>query len=146
MRHRTWMIIFGIFDCALFLSIILRNVLSGDVPFYSEYMEFSSAWRAFFDVGYLHHLYWIGIIPVILVYSTIITGFLLIKNRRAGVILSVIHAPFRLLLISLPSFGLISYIYSQFDISGLYVVFLIVYCLEIAKTYVLVKIYRSFRN
>lgn len=143
MNQGRWLFLFGVFDILTFVSVVLRDLINGGIPFHSQHIHFSASWQTFFQGTTWHSFDWLGIVPVILIASTLVTGVLLIQNKKSGIILSLAHAPFRLLFISIPSFGVISYVYYQWNLPAAYLIFAIVYGLEIVKTIILIKAYKT---
>lgn len=121
--------ILGIFDLAYFLALVVPSVYHGHIPILHELQEQISAGRAF---GHSIAV-WGPIAGSIVLLTTPISGWFLLKRRKVGGYLSFVQLPFRLMLVIPPTFFYLSKFAATIPESYIFFIMLI-FLFEILKS------------
>ena len=126
--------VYGIFDFVYLLFFIVKAVQRDEIPFYTKFLsDITSSIEAGF--GFLI----LSVVGHIVNLSILVSFILLLKNKRAGIYLSIIQVPFKLLLIVPPTLFYLMELTSFFP-SLLTVMIILVYFFEVVKLFVLMKL------
>lgn len=118
---------FGGMDAVFIVWVIVSSLIAGNIPFYTSFIADIGSSSSFsswaFILTFMAHL---------LKVSVFVSAYRLIRVNRIGVYLSLVQAPFRLLVIIPPTFFFLGHLKNSFSSLAMIVVILIL-GLEVLK-------------
>lgn len=120
----------GAIDVIYVIWRVVTDIYESRIPFYNTFKDVIDV-----SVSFEHWLIFLGSMLTSLVFLTIvISGPLMIFHSKIGVYLSIVQAPFRLLLLLPPTMFFLKVIGDRFHFHILIVLFVIIF-VELLKIY-----------
>ena len=113
--------------------MIITALLSSKIPFYADFVNDISAAQSF---GVAYPVFLV-IITYVMMVSVIISGYLMVRNNRIGVYISLMQTPFRLFLVLPPTLFFLVYFNPPPSLSIIIVVLVLLF--DVIKAITLVQ-------